>query len=71
MHSAIPQIGVINWDLTIDRDEVPVLIEANLRAGSIWLFEMAWGCGPFGENTKEILQWMREPKALPVYKRKA
>ena len=69
MHSAIPQIGVVNWDFTIDHEEEPVLIEANINGGSIWLPQMAWGCGAFGEDTKEILQWIRGQKSLPVYKR--
>ena len=28
MHTSIPQLGVYNWDFTIDEDETPVLIEA-------------------------------------------
>ena len=62
IHSAIPQIGVVNWDFTIDQNEDPVLIEANMIFGGIWLFQMAWGCGPFGEKTPEILQWMKKQK---------
>ena len=69
MHSAIPQVGLVNWDFTIDCEEEPVLIEANISGGSIWLPQIAWGCGAFGENTKEILQWVREQKKLPFYKR--
>ncbi len=59
MHSAIPQLGVINWDFTIDKNEEPILIEANTSGGSIWLFQMAWGCGVFGKNTPAILEWLR------------
>ncbi len=62
MHMMMPQIGVVNWDFTIDEDGCPVLIEANLEGGSIWLIEMAHGCAPFGERTAEILQWMRKMK---------
>ena len=29
MHTAIPQLGVVNWDFTIDEEGNPVLIEAN------------------------------------------
>ncbi len=57
-HSFIPQVGCINWDFTIDESGEPLLIEANLRGGGIWLFEMAHGTGPFGENTAEILKWI-------------
>lgn len=64
MHSAIPQIGVVNWDFTMGEDEEPVLIEANLFAGGIWIFQMAWGKGPFGDKTEEILRWIREQKSF-------
>ena len=60
MHTAIPQLGVINWDYTIDKDEQPVLIEANTSGGSIWLFQMAWGCGVFEDNTIAVLEWLRK-----------
>lgn len=64
MHCAMPQIGVINWDFTVDEVGEPVLIEANINGGSIWLFEMAHGKGAFGEDTAEILQWMGKVKKL-------
>lgn len=63
-HDAIPQLGVINWDFTIDQKGTPILIEANINGGSIWLFELAHGCGAFGEDTGEILQWLRKMKKL-------
>ena len=59
MHAAIPQLGVYNWDFTINDNEEPVLIEANTRGGSIWLSEMAHGVGCFGERTNEVLMWLR------------
>ena len=59
MHSVIPQIGVVNWDFTLNEKGEPVLIEANMNAGGIWVFEMAHGCGAFGERTAEILRWMQ------------
>ena len=59
IHAAVPQLGVVNWDFTIDQNEQPVLIEANTSAGSIWLFQMAWGCGVFGDNTVSVLEWLK------------
>jgi hypothetical protein len=60
---AIPQVGVVNWDFTIDESGEPVLIEANMKndvqAGSIWLPQMAHGKGAFGENTASI-SWRGE-----------
>lgn len=64
MHQAIPQVGCINWDFTIDETGVPVLIEGNMRGGSIWLIEIAHGCGAFGEHTPEILKWIRQCKSV-------
>lgn len=70
MHSVIPQIGVVNWDFTIDADGEPVLIEANTKGGSIWLPQMAHGVGAFGERTEEVLQWLRFMKKLSPNQRK-
>jgi len=71
---AIPQVGVINWDFTINEDGEPVLIEANMRndvqAGSIWLPQMAHGKGAFGENTAKVLQYIRKAKKMSYTKRK-
>lgn len=60
MHYSLPAIGVINWDMTLDESGQPILIEANVNGGSIWLFQMAHGCGVFGERTPEILRWLHK-----------
>lgn len=71
MHRAIPQIGCINWDFTIDETGNPLLIEGNMRGGGIWVVEMAHGCGPFGQRTPEVLRWLRHCKRLsPVEREK-
>lgn len=70
MHQALPQIGTYNWDFTIDENGEPVLIEANVNDGSIWLIEMAHGKGAFGDNTKDILKWIRKMKSLKISERK-
>ena len=59
MHEIVPQLGVVNWDFTIDRAGEPVLIEANVAGGSVWLCEIAHGRGAFGENIAEVLRWLR------------
>ena len=69
MHSLIPQIGVVNWDFTIDENETPILLEANLKSGSIWLSQMAHGKGAFGKITPDILKWIRLMKKTPVNER--
>jgi len=62
LHVLVPNIGVINWDMTIDEAGIPNLIEANINGGSIWLFQMAHGQGVFGEKTAEILRWLNKVK---------
>lgn len=69
MHAALTQVGTVNWDFTIDKQGEPVLVEANINGGSIWLIEMAHGVGAFGENTGEVLQWMKTMKKLPKSRR--
>lgn len=59
MHELVPQLGVISWDFTLDQDGEPTLIEMNTAGGSLWLQEMAWGRSPFGDNTAEVLRWLR------------
>ncbi len=68
MHESIPQLGSINWDLTIDKNGKVVLIEANTLFGSIWMTQMAHGCGAFGDKTEEVLQWLRIVKKVPLSK---
>ena len=70
MHSAIPQVGVVNWDFTIDISGNPILIEANIGGGSIWHTQMSHGKGPFGEKTADILKWMNLMKHTKVEDRK-
>lgn len=70
MHRAVPQLGIVNWDFTLDADGQPVLIEANIRGGSPWMAEMAHGCGPFGEHTAEILRWTRVMKTMSKSQRR-
>lgn len=64
MHAAIPQVGLFNWDFTIDKEGEPVLIEANCNGCSVWLPQMAHGVGAFGDKTVEVLQWLRFMKQM-------
>ncbi len=65
LHSQIPQVGMINWDFTIDQDGSPVMIEGNMHyGGGIWLIQDSHGRGVFGDNTTEVLRWMRDTKKV-------
>ncbi len=60
VHGRIPQLGMISWDAVVnDRGEV-VIIEMNVLGQSVWLPQMAHGVGAFGENTADILAWVRK-----------
>lgn len=64
LHHAFPQVGVSNWDLTIDERGEVVLIEGNLQFGGVRLAQMACGVPVFGEHTAEMLQWVRKMKGF-------
>ena len=64
LHHAMPQVGVSNWDLTIDEDGNVVLIEGNLQFGGVRLAQMACGVPVFGAHTAEMLQWVKKMKKL-------
>lgn len=64
LHSKILQVGIISWDLTLDENENVVMIEANIRGGSIWLIQMAHGCGVFRDDTAGILRFISEKKII-------
>lgn len=70
LHHALPQVGVSNWDLTIDETGEVVLIEGNLQFGGVRLSQMACGVPVFGEHTAEMLQWVRKMKGLSPSERK-
>lgn len=59
LHSCVPLLGIVSWDLCIDDNEKVVLIEANTLAQSMWLPQIAHGCGVFQENTERILGLLR------------
>ena len=64
LHSRIPQLGIISWDFTLNENNIPTLIEMNIRGGSCWLPQMAHGCGLFGENTADILKFIARKEVV-------
>ena len=66
MHETLPELGCVNWDFTIDENGAPILIEANIMGGSIWLSQMANGVGAFGQNTPEILEWIHKMEGVKL-----
>jgi len=62
LHAKVPQLGIISWDFAIDKNQEPVLIEMNLRGQSVWFVQMVHGKGIFGENTKYMIDLVKERK---------
>ena len=60
MHVNGLSLGLISWDITVDEDGTFVLIEANTNGQTVWFPQMASGKPAFGENTFEILKWLRK-----------
>ena len=61
LHRLLPQFGLLAWDIAIDGQGCPVLIEVNIGNASIDFMQL--NNGPlFGEYTEEILERVyREP----------
>ncbi len=70
LHKMMPRVGLINWDFTLNAENEPVLIEANMKNGSVWLSQMAHGKGAFGDKTGEILRWISKMEKLSPEERK-
>ena len=50
MHRMLPMLGIVNWDFTIDVYGDPVLIEANIAGGGMWMVQIAHGTGLFPQK---------------------
>jgi len=55
-HTKTPQVKMISWDITIDKDLEVVLIEANMFGQSIWPPQLLHGLSAFGKNTSKMLR---------------
>ena len=53
-HPMVPHFKMVSWDVAIDQNGEPLMVEANLAKGSSELHQL--NNGPlFGEDTKKIL----------------
>lgn len=55
LHARVPYLGIISWDLTLDKNGVVTLIEMNTDGQSAWFPQMVNGQPLFGEDTPEML----------------
>ena len=62
LHGYLPNIGIVSWDFTIDEDGNVVVVEANLKGQSVWFPQMLSGESLFGENTRDVIDYVRKKK---------
>ncbi len=56
LHQCVPYLGIVSWDLSLDFNDVPVLIEMNTTGQSAWFCQMVNGEPLFGDDTEKILK---------------
>lgn len=59
LHSRMPFMGVLGWDLTIDSNNQVVVVEVNSIGTGIWLNQFVNGEPLFGDNTPKMLNLIR------------
>ena len=59
-HYKIPHMGIIAWDLALDKDENIVIIEANISCPSVWFPQYCNGEPFFGKNTEKMIRMLKE-----------
>ena len=59
-HKRTPQLKMISWDLTINKDGMPTLIESNQYGQAVWMSQIAHGKSFFGDNTEGMLELLKK-----------
>lgn len=54
----IPNMGFVGWDIALDNEEFPVLIEVNLKWPTIHIVQLANATPMFGERTDEVVNFV-------------
>jgi hypothetical protein len=55
----LPQIGIVGWDLAIDKDGNVVMVEANIAGPGIFVVQIS--TGPiFGDRTLEVVDYVKK-----------
>lgn len=62
LHSLLPQLKMLSWDLAYDKDGNVVIIECNTTAQSVWFPQMVTGKSIFGEYTGDMLRLINKQK---------
>ncbi len=59
-HYRLPHMGIVAWDLALDKDDKIIVIEANLTTPSLWFPQYATGEAFFGENTEKMIRMLKD-----------
>lgn len=62
LHEKATQLGIVSWDLTINKNEQVVLIEANCYGQSVWFPQVINGQSLFGDDTEYFLEKIAKNK---------
>ena len=62
MHLMVPRLTFISWDVTIQENGEPVIIEMNTRNQSAWFPQMVNGKSLFEKNTKEMIRMINKKR---------
>lgn len=63
LHLRIPFCGFVGWDIVLDKNNTPMLLEANLRCPSIFLEQMCTGPILNG-RFNEVIEYVRRNKGF-------
>lgn len=55
-HGLFTGVGIISWDIILDIDYQPVIVEANITGQGYWFPQIVHGKGLFGENAAKIIK---------------
>lgn len=58
-HLAVGEFGFISWDICIDDEGRPTLLEVNLVSQTVWFPQMASGKSMFGDDTPAVYEAFR------------
>ena len=57
-----PSLGIVGWDVALDKNSQPVVIEANLVFPGILFEQLAISTPIFGDRTEEVIQFVQNKR---------
>lgn len=62
LHSIVPYVGIISWDLSLDENDDVILIEANCHDQGIWFPQIVNEKPLFGDDTAYMLRLLKKER---------